>query len=497
MDRRDLSSTAAGALCIFAVVQLVIARDLGVVFYEHLWQLSPPAWLADKSLWSVILSFHAQPPGLLTLQWAEVNLSAGIMDLSLLLSAAAYVCCCGVIAAAITKSRVAGLLAALYISLHPATLLYSHWFFSPIYLAAFVSISLVLVLNWARSGNAVFLAWSLVALSLASLFHAAYLPALLFSLFLLPFVPSIRFSGLKRPGVLIPIIFSLAIGFFAPAKNFVLFDIFSSSSWVRLNLAKLYTDQRPWTRCEQTIRASSAGRDRLVNAGASSYAASLDRDLLFEPVKPRGKTNFNHVAILQCQKSTPLLARIDFERMQTNFFRAGFELFTLPAWDYKWLGGANLRKVKSLVKAFELFVGRGNDPRFLYYNKNDGGWSGGPMSLVSVATIVISILVIFSGAAILFRLLAGVLRYWRGNLPVEPSDPATREYAATAFACLLAGLILAVMIFASGEELNRMRFSISPLFVAILAWAVRTWLRRPSKAKQPPLAAPPHEQMHG
>jgi hypothetical protein len=504
MNRRDLSSTAGGALCIFAIVHVVIAGSLDVVSYEHLWQLAPPAWLVDKSLWSVIVSFHAQPPGLITLQWAGANLSPKIIELSLLLSAAAYVCCSGVIAAAVTKSRIIGLLTALYISLHPSTLLYSHWFFSPIYLSAFVAITLVLILYWARSGNVAFLAWALVVLSLASLFHAAYLPALLFSLFLMLFLlfQSNGLAGLKRPGIFIPMIFSLAIGFFAPVKNYVVFDIFASSSWGRLNLAKLYTDQDPWARCEQAVRASKAKPARPGNTERSGYAGLMDADLLFAPVKPRGAVNLNHVAVLQCQESTALLARINSRSIGGNFLRAGFELFTVPAWDYKWLGSANLRRIEPLVKTFELFVSRGVNPRFLHYSKKERGNEDharpeGPMSLVSIATVVMSVLVIFSWSAVTFRILAGAPRIWRGGVSIDPGDAAVRAYAAVAYACLLAGLILAIMILANGEELNRMRFSMSPLFLAALGWAVRSrW--SPSQQNHPlSPAAPPHEQVHG
>ena len=129
MGRRELLPTAFGALCIFAGAQLVFARELDFLSYEDLWQLAPPAWLLDKSLWSVILSFHAQPPGLVTLQWASVNLSPLVIDVSLLFAAATYVCCSGAIAAAITGKRAVGLLTATFLSLHPSTLLYSHWFF--------------------------------------------------------------------------------------------------------------------------------------------------------------------------------------------------------------------------------------------------------------------------------------------------------------------------------------------------------------------------------
>ena len=468
MSRRDLLTTVVGALSIFAAVRLVFAGSLEVVADTRLWQLTAPEWLVGKSLWPVILSFHAQPPGLLTLQWAAANFSPHFIDGSLLLAAAIYVGSSSVIAAAVTGSRVVGLLTALYIGLHPSTLLYSQWFFSPIYLAACVGLTLVLVLSWARSGQATYVLWAAVVLAVASWFHAAYLVAFIFLACLLPIYLWGWRPDIRKIGIVAPLLFATLLAFFAPAKNYVIFGTFAASSWAPLNIATFYTTENYWERCEADIRASTRKVDDYGPLPAASFAKSLDRDLLFRRDKPQGGVNMNHLDVLKCRDSFRLLDDIDLAAVGVNLVRALIETIALPAWDYHWLGKTNLEKISNVVKFYEFYAGRAKKPEYLYYkfeNRKSSLWL---IEILSVPNIVISIVVISCFGAVIIDFFRS-LNPHRAGL----SSALSRRRLSVTFAGMLALLILGVMIFANGQELNRMKFSLTPLFVALLGDAVR------------------------
>lgn len=468
MSRRDLLVTAIEALCIFAVVRLVFAGTLDIVADEHLWQLAAPDWLVGKSLWSIILSFHAQPPGLLTLQWAAVNLSPLVIDVSLLLAAATYVGCSGVVAVMVTNSRVAGQLVALYISLHPSTLLYSHWFFSPIYLAACVGLTLVLIMGWARSGNAAYFFWAAVVLAVASLFHAGYLAAVLFLACLLPVYLWRWRPDIRKAGLIAPVLLATLLAFFAPVKNYVIFGTFAASSWAPLNIATFYTTEKYWERCEADIRASTRKMGDYGTLRAASFAQALDQDLLFHRDKPRGVVNMNHIDVLKCRDSFQLLKDFDLDAVGVNLVRALVEAVALPAWDYQWLGARNLERISNIVKFYEFYTGRAENPEYLYYKFDRLQSSLWLAEIISVPNILISIVIISCFGAVLIDFIRS-LNPHRAGIPTALS----RRRLSVTFAGMLALVILGVMIFANGQELNRMKFPLTPLFIALLGDAVR------------------------
>lgn len=472
MSRRDLLATALGALCIFALVQVSFAGSLSIIAYEHLWQLAAPAWLVDKSLWSVVLSFHSQPPGMLILQWAAANLTPKVIEFSLLFAAVAYVCCCSLIAAIVTGSRLIGLLAATYIALHPSTLLYSHWFFSPVYLAAFLSVNVILVLQWARTGDGRFLAWALVVLSLASVFHAAYLVAFVCFASLVVLFPPIRRTELRRPRFYVPLVIAASIAFFAPVKNLIVFDIFTPSSWSPLNLATVYTKKNPWNRCKAAILASDRAPNDFGSSRAAYFSGVLDEDLLFRPTKPKGAANLNHIEVLNCRERVQLAADFDFGAMGINLARAAFETLALPAWDYHWLGRHNLERTQNIVKIHELYVSRSTNPEFHYYRPERRGSVKWLLNSISLSSVVLSVIVIFCGADLLRTFVQRMRR--RG----DAFDYLERRELALAYSCLLALLILSVMFLANGQELNRMKFSMSPLFTVVFFEGLRRFHNR-------------------
>lgn len=464
MARKEVLATAFGALCIFVIARLIFAGTLTVAVNEGYWQLTAPAWITGKSLWSTVLSFHAQPPGLLTMQWLAANLSPKIIDLSLLLAAAVYVCSCGLIAATVTNSRVVGLLTALVISFQPSTLLYSHWFFSPIYLAAFVSVSLLLVLAWARSGNAVWLAWTACLLSLASLFHSAYLAAFVCFFCLALLYPPIRRLEFRRPGFVIPLAFAASIAVFAPVKNFIVFGFFSASSWAPLNLANVYTTEKYiWQNCQATVRKSGRRPNDYGASKAANFSDMLNQDMLFRPVKPGGAVNLNHLDVTKCREAARFIEQFDIGSAVLNTGRAMLETIALPAWDYQWLGTDNLEKIEPIVRLYELYISRANDVEYRYYvniEKRPDNWLE---SLPSLSSILFSTLVIF-GCVTLLAEFAQHLRYTRK----DTLDEAARRQLAQVYPCLLALLLLSIFVFASAQELNRIKFGLSPLFIAII-----------------------------
>jgi len=478
MSRRPFITTLIGSLCIFLVARLTVGDPLSYVINPQLWQLTSPAWITGKSLWSTVLSFHAQPPGLLVLQWFEANLAAGIIHYTLVLAAAVFVCCSGVIATGITNSWKAGLLTTMIVAFQPATLLYSHWFFSSIYLAALLSLSVVSVQAWARTGKGILLVAAAFALALASLFHAAYLLAFVVLIFLALGFPKVRNVELRRLKFAVPLLLATAIAFFTPVKNLTVFGFFSTSSWAPLNLANDYTDERfIWQKCQSKVLHSDRQPGDYSDSAAAAYRGILNKDMLFQPRKPGGRVNLNHLDVMQCIDGSYFLEEFDITSAFLNIARAISETIALPAWDYQWLGQENLKKILNTVRLYELYVTRAHDVDYRYYmniEKRPDGWL---RSLPSFASVLFSVTVIFSCTI----LMAGFIQFWRRAGRDEITD-TMRAHIARIYPCVLALLVLTIFVFASGQELNRVKFSLTPLFIAIMFGAMQRcapiWLRR-------------------
>jgi len=478
MSRSPFLTTLIGSLCIFVVARLTVGDPLSYVISPQLWQLASPTWITGKSLWSTILSFHAQPPGLIVLQWFEANLAAGIIQYTLVFAAAVFVCCSGVIATGITNNWKAGLLTTLIVAFQPATLLYSHWFFSSIYLAALLSLSVVSAQAWARTGNGLLLVAAAFTLAVASLFHAAYLLAFVVLVFLAVGFRKLRNDELRRLKFAAPLCLATAIAFFTPVKNLTVFGYFSTSSWGPVNLANVYTDERfIWQKCQSKVLHSDRQPGDYGNSAAAAYRDILNSDMLFQPRKPSGPVNLNHLDVMQCIDGSFFLERFDLASAFLNIARAISETIALPAWDYQWLGQENLKKILNIVRLYELYATRAHDVGYRYYvdiEKRQDGWL---KSLPSFASLLFSVTVIFSCTI----LLAGFIQFWRRAGGNGTSD-AMRAHIARIYPCVLALLILTIFVFASGQELNRVKFSLTPLFIAIIFGAMQRcapiWLRR-------------------
>lgn len=482
MNGRPLLATLIGSLCVFLIARLTVADSLTNVVSTRVWQLSAPAWLTGKSLWSTVLSFHAQPPALVMLQWAAANVWPNVIGVSLLLAVAIFVCCCGVIAACITKSRVAGILTALVIAFAPATLLYSHWFFSSIYLAAFLSLNVLFVRRWAVTGNSAWLAWAAFILATASLFHAAYFGAFLVVVTLMLLYSPVRRFELRRPAFAIPLLFAAFIAFFTPVKNFIVFGFFSPSSWGLINIANVYTKDRfIWQDCRYRVLNSQRKIGDFGGSKAAAFREILNQDMLFQTAKPNGEVNLNHLDVMQCTDRTKFIKKFSSRAATLNVVRSLTEAVILPAWDYPWVGAQNLKRIKYLVKPYELYVMRGDEVEFRYYDNIDERPDDWLASLPSLSSLLIAVTVIFA----CLTLIADFGRFWRC-----PGGPAavhtTRRQITQIYPCILALLILAIFVFASGQELNRVKFSLTPLFVATVLeafrryadFAVPDWLRK-------------------
>lgn len=482
MNSRPLLTTLIGSLCIFLIARLTVADSLNNVIETYIWQLTAPAWITGKPLWSTVLSFHAQPPGLVMLQWAAANLRPDIIGLSLMLAAAVFVSCCGVIATCITKSRIAGLLTALVVAFEPATLLYSHWFFSSIYLAAFLSLNVLFVRRWAATGNSAWLAWAAFILATASLFHAAYFGAFLVFVALMLLYPPVRRFEFRRPGFAIPLLFAAFAAFFTPLKNFTVFGFFSPSSWGPINIANVYTkDRHVWQNCQSRVLKSPRKIGDFGGSKAAAFRDTLNQDMLFQRAKPNRGVNLNHLDVLQCADITKFLKQFDPMAATLNIVRGLTEAIILPAWDYPWVGERNLEKIKPLIKLYELYVTRGDEVEYRYYASIDERPDDWLESIPSLSSVLLAVSVIFASVT----LIADVGIFWRRSGSLVAVDVA-RKQIGHIYPCFLALLILTIFIFASGQELNRVKFSLTPLFIATVLEALRRyasleipdWLRK-------------------
>ena len=464
----------------FFAAQLVFGRDLPLVTDETLWQVTDARFLAGKPLWTLLVSYHAQPPGLLILQWLEANLWPGVLRSTMLAAEWAAICGMAAIAQLLVGRWWATGLVAAYAAFHPSTLLYGSWFFSSIYLYALVALTVVAIILWVRSGGTATLAVSCTLLAVAGQFHSVYAGVCLAACVTVTsiFALSGRSAAPCRWASRILLAVALALVAIMPLKNYVLFDLFAPSSWGKLNISLVLTDVDHFQICKKRVLEYEYRIQRIQGDTDRYYWA--DRELLFTGVESSGGINMNHIEVLRCSRDITLQQDIDPIRIAKRMALAGFELVALPSWDYPQLGEAALRRLARLVSFYELFLPRGKDPSF-YYLKGD--WRGLPQRLLgsaSLPTLSISLLlaiVLVSDGRRMARFFGS--KGVRGALRPLMRTEAERLHVATALVWLLLAAADTAMVLANGQELNRMRFSLSPVLLFLCLTGMAGLWRRP------------------
>ncbi len=313
----------------FGVAQHLTGRHLPLVIDESLWQVTDMRFLAGKSLWGLLLTYHAQPPGLLVLQWLEVNFLSGVIAVSLLAAEWAAVCGMGAIAQLLLRRWWATSLVTAYIAFHPSTLLYGNWFFSSAYLYALVALAVVAIILWVRSGRKAVLAVTGFLLAVAAQFHSAYYAVFFAAFAVVITMHAMSASSGASSGWASAIVLAAALVLVAimPLKNYILFDQLAPSSWGKLNISLVLNTIDYFGICKNRVFEYENNIQKVKEDRKKYYWA--DRELLFAGTESRGGININHVEVLRCSREIALLQNIDRYGSKTHYF-AGFEFIALP-----------------------------------------------------------------------------------------------------------------------------------------------------------------------
>jgi hypothetical protein len=306
----------ADLLAVVALLAFALALDAdlnahGMFFVatplEHFWQVLDPEWL-QQDLWSSLWHLHAQPPGFnlligLGLQGFGKAYQAGFDRLYQGLAIAILL----LLYAAQRALKIPAWIAALVClawSVYPAFIYFQNFLFYPILVQAFLLLAaLLLALAFQRSPAYLagfFLALFLLFITRAS-FNSLYFLLALGILLLSQAFPWRQVLRLAAPGLLLVLLFSL--------KNWLLFGVPSTSSWLGMNLANVTLSAL--SPAEKERLAAQEAIPPLVLAGAFNdiqdyphevwgplAQACRGPDALCQPYKTNGEPNLNFIGYI-------------------------------------------------------------------------------------------------------------------------------------------------------------------------------------------------------
>ncbi len=448
-------SETAWLLAAIALGQVAYAWS-GVRFdassLDWYWQyLDPPLLRTD--LWRSVLHLHGQPPFFNLYLGAVLHVPARLQGAAFALSFLAF----GIgsawallaLQARLGVRRAVRLPISILFAVSPEMALYENLLFYALPVAALLVASAWLLAEGPPSRCRWAVAfWLLAAVALThALFHLLWLVgALVVALALAP-VPRRRFVlALGLPLMIV-------VGWYA--RSLWLFDTFSASSWLGMNLAhrvqlapggrelvEAMAGDRPEVGILR-VRAFSPLADygEWVPAQAPSGIAALD-----QPLKSSGAPNLEHRAYVAIARRSARAALAVFRGDPAVYWGAtgmALRAFVRPAADSPWLG-RNARRIEGWIAAWGRVV--------------EGRWRPEPGRLGLAQLSLVWILVLP------LAVTAGVRMILRGRRGREPTG-------AMVAAGVLVWTIVYVVAVGNGVELgenDRFRFLLEPLLLALL-----------------------------
>jgi hypothetical protein len=378
----------------------------------------------------------------------------------------------------------------------PACILYENWLFYTFPLCVMLVISALYLERWLTRERGVDLVLFFVLLSLLALTRN------LFHLFWLVFIAGALL--LLRRAHWKQIIFSAAISVLLVlglyVKNQVLFDSFTSSTWLGMSLARFTTLALPPEEQERLVASGEITRLSTIKTfqPLDSYRLWLKPvsktgiPVLDQEVKPSGEPNFNSPAYLQVDRqylkdalhiirtrpevyfSHLLNSWGTFFESSTNFLYVQENRQRIGEWDRFY----NLVFVGSLSE----WLGSGSDRLYRFLHRFGLEGIMGPTAQEKFGHIGVLVLVGFLLAAVF-----GLVFSLRG---LRPGRDRARGMALL-YVWFNLVYVAVVTNALERRESNRIRFMIDPFLLVIVAVVLDRLFRRarPQRADSPPVSA--------
>jgi hypothetical protein len=312
-----------------------------------------------------------------------------------------------------------------------------------------------------------FLALALLCL-LRSIFHLGYF--VLIAIALAVWLPKARRAVLI--GCLAPLILVLALY----AKNWVVFGMFSSSSWLGINMASCTTHQLTPQEKESLVKSGEVSSIALIEppsavADYAPYVGAVPHTgipVLDEAVKSTGGGNFNNLTYLRVD---PLYRRAAMQVLRHRpvaYLRSvliAWFCYFLPPTDY-FQFGPNREAIPGLERLYN---------RVLYGQFRETSRKGLRALLAEGHALSLPL---YTGTFLMVLLpliLVGTLVCLIRDCRKRTATLA--QTGLTAFLWFNTVWIMGVSNFLASFENNRYRFPTDPLYVALLAMLIqRTWV---------------------
>lgn len=246
-------------------------------------------------------------------------------------------------------------------TLIPPTILYENFFFYTHLITFFMIMSGYFLLSFLMTGKPKHIILHFIYLSLCALttsfFHLFWYTSLVYLV--------IHFSKDKRTIIrysLLPLVIIL----FVYSKNLVLFDSFSSSSWMGINLSRITVHQLPIdlrTKLAEENRLSKIAvlssfpdYSELNEIGAFKFDSS-GISALDQSIKKSGKTNYNHLVYLTISKVSMNDVKFIIFNYPKYYFEgvlSAFNQYFIPPNNFNLLE-SNAQKIRKYNRFFNAF----------------------------------------------------------------------------------------------------------------------------------------------
>ncbi|MDQ4098000.1 MAG: hypothetical protein M3144_09060 [Actinomycetota bacterium] len=367
---------------------------------------------------------------------------------------------------------------ALLVACNPTAILYENWLFYAYPTALLLVVATLLITRYAqsrRSRDAVLFFAAMAAVILTrSVFHAVWLLVAGVGLLLVT-VPAARRAVLAAAVVPFLLVCALLV------KNLVLFDQFSSSSWLGMNLARISTFQIPEGERHRLVRDGDlsalalrptfAYYDLYADSGFGTVRPGSGHPVIDEAVKSDGSPNFNYAGYLGIYRQylTDALASI---RLRPGAYVRGqataFVLYLNSPSDYL-VRTENQRRIAALDATWRT-VAYGEVPRALTDSlREDQSPLVNRMFMMGLSVAAVLAAVALVGG----RLLVAVVRRRR------TAEPAI---VGLLFAWLTLCYFTVVVNAVELGENQRFRFEVEPLLVLLAAGLGHELWRRPASS---------------
>jgi hypothetical protein len=278
---------------------------------------------------------------------------------------------------------------------------------------------------------------------------------------------------------IVPVLLASALCF----KNWVLFDSFSSSTWMGMNMDVITSHQLTPQEAHDLIRAGIISPVSLIDAGApiAAYPAFIPRPsktgiaVLDEQVTSTGATNFNNLIFLKIDQyyiRDGLAILRHYPRAYLRSVEKAWFAYFLPASDFPWFD-LNRRKIWPIDRFFNVVL--------------FGQWKDASdrKSLRAMEEAGHKLnLVLYTGTF----LMIGLPLLWAGGICYLISGIRNRTLdragvALLSFLLFNITYLTAVANFLSSFENNRYRFPVDGFFVILLGIAVERFRREYVKTR--------------